>query len=291
MDLRQLRSFVILAEQLHFGKAAERLFITQPALSGSIRQLEEELKVKLFERNSKQVSLTPAGSTLLASATGLVSQAQRTLELGKALSEGLAGTLLVGFVGTMLFRGFAEMVQRFWERYPRIELRLQEMNSSDQLRLLGEGQLDAAFVNDCAAPAGFAALPVATERFMACVPASSVLARRKSIAVKDLANEPFVLFRRGASTPYHNYIMTLCSGAGFQPRVKIEAMQLTSVAAFVASGAGVAILPESIAAMRLEGARFVPLKSVQPVRCAYLIWDELRAPPSIDALISCMTPH
>jgi DNA-binding transcriptional LysR family regulator len=98
MDLRQLRSFVLLAKELHFGRASARLFVTQPALSAAIRQLEEELGVKLFERNSKQVSLTNAGQTLLGSAASLVSQADRTLELGKALSHGLAGQIEVGFV-------------------------------------------------------------------------------------------------------------------------------------------------------------------------------------------------
>jgi DNA-binding transcriptional LysR family regulator len=188
----------------------------------------------------------------------------------------------------MLFRGFSELVQQFWERYPRIELRLREMNSSDQLQLLRAGELDAAFVNNCAAPAGFAAIAVSTERFMACVHAGHPLARRRSIPVRALAKEPFVLFKRGASSPYHDYIMTLCSQAGFQPRVRVEAMQLTSVAAFVAGGAGVAILPESIAAMQLDGARFVRLDAVQPVTSAFLVWDQNSAPPTIEALIRCV---
>jgi DNA-binding transcriptional LysR family regulator len=288
MDLKQLRSFLMLVEELHFRRAAERLHVTQPALSFSIRQLEAELGIKLFNRNSKQVSLTAAGQTLVRSAASLVAQAQRTLELAQALSMGLAGRLEVGFVGTMLFRGFADMVQRFWKQYPDIDLVLHELSSGEQLEMLREGRLDAAFVNNCAAPAGFAAKPIVSERFKACVHSTSPLARSKSIPIRALADEPFVMFRRGASTPYHDYIMTLCQGAGFQPRIRLEAMQLTSVAAFVAGGAGVSILPESIAALRLAGAAFVPLEGVEPVTSAFLVWSPERSPPGLEALVNCV---
>lgn len=288
MNLRQLRCFVILAEELHFGRAAQRLFVTQPALSASIRQLEEQLGIGLFERNSRQVGLTGPGQAFLARATSLVAHAQRTLELGKALSDGLAGQMEVGFVGTMLLRGFAAIVQRFWASYPRINLQLHEMSSSKQIEQLREGHLDAAFINHCTAPTEFAAMPVYSERFVACVPADSPLAKRKSLPVRALAGQPFIMFQRGASSPYYDYILGLCTQAGFEPSVRMEAMQLTSVAAFVAGGAGVAILPECIAHMAMSGARFVPLAGVPAVPSAFLVWNKDSAPLGFKALIECV---
>lgn len=288
MEIRHLKCFAALAHDLHFGRAAQRLCVTQPALSFSIRQFEESLGMRLFERSSRHVRLTSAGHALLVNAEELLLQINKTSDFAKALAGGLAGHLEVGFGGTMLYRGLAEMVAGFWSTYPMIDLKLREMSSLEQLELLAAGELDAGFINDCAAPTRFEGIAICQEHFVACLPHSHRLARRKSIELAELAEEPFVMFTRAMSRPYYDYIIGLCADAGFRPRTRLEAAQLTSVAGFVAHQAGVAILPEAISRVGTPGVKFIRLKQSVAVPCAFFVWDAHRTPPGIEAFVACV---
>jgi len=285
MELRHLRYFVALAEALHFGRAAQRLYITQPPLSFSIRQLEEDVGVRLLIRDSKHVSLTPAGIAFLDKAREILMLADRAAVLARSIDSGRVGRLVVGFTGTMLVRGLGQAVLRFARDFPDVELVLSETPSSQQVARIASGHLDAGFLNAQVPPSGLESLVFCEEVFEACLPETHSLSGAESIDLAQLAQESFLVFGREMSDAYYDYIFSLCSDAGFRPRIVQHAGQLSSVVGMVASGMGVALLPRSLRNIGFPGARFIPILGCAPHPSAYLCWHPNRIEPGLPALI------
>jgi DNA-binding transcriptional LysR family regulator len=286
MKLQQLRYFVTLAEEMHFGRAAKRLCITQPPLSLSIVQLEESLGVRLFERDSKRVAITVAGQALLERAREIVHQADRTLDFAKAIVDGRVGRLELGFTATLLYRGLPDIIHGFTASYPEIELSMREGNSQRQTELVRSGHLDAGFVNMSVVPAGLESLVLFEEKFVVCLPSSHRLAGAPAIALESLRDEFFILISREASPAYYDQLMAFCTAAGFRPRTRVEVGQIMSKLALVAADMGVALVPESLSATALAGVSFVPLKGCEVRPNANLVWNPQRSSPALDALIA-----
>lgn len=223
MDLKQLRYFVAVAEELHFGRAAKRLFISQPALSFDIRKFEDELGVQLFARTSKSVALTNAGEVLLGEARRLLLQAQEAQRLTIRSASGLAGRLKVGFVNSMLYRGLPSAVRRFEADYPNVEVVLKEMNTHEQVQAILRGQIDVGYAHWGTFPPEISADTIFSEPFLCCLPAAHRLARRRRVDLAALAHEPFILFPRDAAPHYHDLIIAQCVSAGFSPQIRHEA--------------------------------------------------------------------
>lgn len=171
MDLRQLRYFIAVAEELHFGRAAARLFISQPALSFDIKKLEEQLGTQLLLRNNKSVKLTGAGQVLLVEARNLLLQAEKVKRLTQLSAEGDVGQLRVGFVNSMLYRGLPRAMSRFEREHPNMEVVLGEMNSAEQAQALQRGQIDLGFVHWGRLPAEIVSEPLISDPFLCCLPA------------------------------------------------------------------------------------------------------------------------
>ncbi len=285
MELRQLRHFVVLAEEMHFGRAAARLFITQPALSGSLMRLEESMKVRLFERDSKNVSITRLGRTLLTRAQELVSLADRLEHFGRAVAEGRAGVMEVGFTGTLLFRGLAPLLKNFRDSFPQIELSLRELTSQVQIDMLRTGLLDAGFVSSPVPPAGLQSFALFEESFVACLPEGHPLARRREIEVGALRDAEFVMLSRDVSPTYFDHIVAMCTATGFQPRVSAQAAHVPSVVALVAAGMGVSMMPESVGKLAISGAVFVRLRGVGRAATAFMAWNPRRDVPGLSSLV------
>jgi DNA-binding transcriptional LysR family regulator len=290
MNLKHLRYFTTLAEELHFGRAAARHNITQSPLSVGIRQLEDELGFRLFQRDSKHVALTPTGMAYLPVALELLNHAERAQRFGHALAEGRAGRLEIGFTSAMVFRGLADMLSTFAARYPDVEYALQEGSSVELKRLIREGRLDVSFINvsdasDTRAARDFDNLVVWRERFIACMPNAHRLARAECIDLAELRDERFIMFARSGAPGHYDHFITMCAEAGFHPRSRLEVRQFLSVAALVGSGLGVSVVPESISQSRMPGVAFVPLKQspVQPT--AYLIWNAHRMTPGLNRFV------
>jgi DNA-binding transcriptional LysR family regulator len=286
MKLQQLRYFVTLAEEMHFGRAAKRLCITQPPLSLSILQLEESLGVRLFERDSKRVAITVAGQALLERAREIVHQADRTLDFAKAIVDGRVGRLELGFTATLLYRGLPDIIHSFTASYPEIELSMREANSQRQTELVRAGHLDAGFVNMSVVPAGLESLVLYEEKFVVCLPAAHRLASAPAIALESLRDEFFILISREASPVYYDQLMSFCTAAGFRPRTRIEVGQILSKLALVAADMGVALVPESLSRTGTAGVAFVPLKGCESRPNANLVWNPQRSSPALDALIA-----
>lgn len=260
MDLKQLRYFIAVAEELHFGRAAARLFISQPALSFDIKKLEEQLGIQLLVRNNKSVKLTNAGQVLLDEARSLLLQAEKVKRLTLLSAEGAVGQLRVGFVNSMLYRGLPRAMARFEAEQPNMEVLLMEMNTSEQALALQRGQIDIGFVHWARLPAGIASECLVADPFLCCVPAGHRLAGRARIDLAELRDEGFILFPRSLSPHYHDLIIARCVDAGFSPRIRHEARLWQTIAAMVGLGMGVALLPQTLCLAWKNQVRYLEIE-------------------------------
>lgn len=260
MELKQLKYFIAVAEELHFGRAARRLFISQPALSFDIRRFEEKLGIKLLERNNKSVALTNAGNVLLGEARRLLQQVEEITKITTKSAHGFAGRLRIGFVNSLLYRGLPEAVHRFECEHPSVEIILKEMNTSEQVRALQQSQIDLGFAHWGHFPVEVDAQPWLTEAFLCCLPNQHRLANRRRIDLRQLSEEPFILFPREVSPHYHDQIIATCVEAGFSPRIRHESRLWQTVVTMVEFHMGVALVPQALAHTQSQRAVFIPLE-------------------------------
>lgn len=259
MELRQLRYFVAVAEELHFGRAAQRLAISQPPLSFNIARLEQSLGYALLRRSTRTVELTAAGQVFYREACrilGLVDQAQA---LGSRAAKGEVGSLRIGFVGAALLTPLAGALRRFELARPGLLVSVHELNSFEQVDALQREEIDFGILHPRDLPEGLGGQLLLREPFVCALPAAHPLAGRKEIRLQALKNEPFVLFPRHFSPAYHDRIIAMCVAAGFTPHVRYEVRANATVAALVAAGFGVAIVPQSVGRVAIDGLQFRPL--------------------------------
>ncbi len=256
MDLKQLRYFVAVAEELHFGRAAARLCISQPALSFDIKKLEGQLEIQLLNRNNKSVSLTNAGQVLLEEARYLLLRAEQARRLTLRSAQGFAGRLSVGFVNSILHRGLPHVVKIFEAEHPDTEIVLMEMNSAEQAQALQRGQIDIGFVHWANFPESIRCEPVLSEPFLCCLPISHRLAGRERIDLAELSEDDFILFPRNVSPQYHDRIVARCVAAGFSPRIRHETRLWQTVVSMVAYEMGVALVPQTLALTSTAGVHY-----------------------------------
>ncbi|CAG9231498.1 Transcriptional regulator [Paraburkholderia tropica] len=261
MELKQLRYFVAVAEELHFGRAARRLFFSQPALSFDIRKFEEQLGVQLLERSNKAVALTNAGFVLLEEARRLLEQADEVRRIAERSAHGLAGRLRIGFVNSMLYRGLPEAVRRFEADHPGVEVVLREMNTIEQVHALQRLQIDLGFAHWGRFPAEVQSQTLFSEPFLCCLPVGHRFEKRRRIELASLAREPFILFPRSVSPHYHDQIIATCVEAGFSPQIRHEARLWQTVVTMVEFGMGIALVPAALGKMGGARAVFRPLAS------------------------------
>lgn len=280
MELRHLRYFLALAEELHFGRAARRLSITQPPLSLNIQQLEASVGARLFERDSKGVRLTAAGAAFRDAAQSLLARADEARLLAREIEAGSVGRLRVGFVGSVLFGGLPQWLARFQAAHPRIEVALSELNSQEQVDALLRDELDLGFVHTPQMPAGLQAELLHEDAFLCCVPAAHALARRRKLPLLALRDEPFVMFSRRASPDYFARIMAMCGALGFSPKVRHEVRHWLSVVSVVGQGMGVAVVPAPLQRSGMAGAVFRPLADAAMTSPVYCAWQAGRDLPA-----------
>ena len=260
-ELRHLRYFVAVAEELNFTRAAARLHIAQPPLSQQIRQLEEELGARLFDRTKHEVRLTEAGRAALGEARQTLAQAERVAIAARRVSEGVSGRLRLGFPGSFPHTTLPEMLRAFRAKFPGVQLNLQECSTEEQLELLAAGKIDVGFVRLPVegAPESLALKPILREPLILALPKKHTLARRAKVPVRALAGEPFILFPRHAAPGLYDQIEALCRRAGFKPLVAQEATQIQTIISLVSAGLGVAIVPRSMQTLHREQVVYRPL--------------------------------
>ncbi|MEV5689725.1 LysR family transcriptional regulator [Micromonospora globbae] len=257
IPLAQLHAFVVLAEELHFGRAAARLGIAQPPLSQQIRRLEDKVGHALFRREPGRVTLTPAGRELLPAARRALTDLADGLAAARAVGSGQAGRLRIGFAASLALTVLPDLLRTFRQRFPGVHLDIREMTSAPQLTALRDKTIDVGLLRE--PPAVDAELEfrtVLSEPFVAVLPAAHPLAAQRVVPLAELADSPFVLLPRAAGPQLYDQITGLCAAAGFPPRIAQHAVEWQTVCALVGAGLGVSLAPASIRRIRLRGVVF-----------------------------------
>ena len=253
MELRQIRSFLSVAETLHFGRTAELIHLSQPALSLQIRALEEEVGVRLFERNRRKTTLTAAGLTFRDDAAGVVSQLEQAIRRARLAADGKLGLLRIGFISTAGNEIVPNLVRRFRESSPEVVFSLLNILTTDQIKMLSAGSLDIGFLR---LPIGehpeLEVVEVHREPFVVVTPLSHKLATRKRVALHELSGQDFVMYERSFAPGFHDVIFGMLRDAGVIPNVCQTAGQMPTLISLVDSGMGISILPAS--AVKHSGA-------------------------------------
>jgi DNA-binding transcriptional LysR family regulator len=246
IDLRHLRYFLAVAEELHFGRAAVRLHMAQPPLSQQIRRLEEEIGYPLFLRSSRSVKLTPAGKALVDRARRTLQKADEDIEAVRSVARGDVGVLKVGFVGSAMLTKLPSILGRYRRLYPRVQLHLAELHTSQLLDALRDGSADVALARDAGTVDDLHVERVFVEPFVAVLPKKHPLAARRSVPIVKLRDEPFVFYQRSAGNYAWENTIGLCEQQGFRPNIVQEAPQWLTLIRLVGAGLGVTIAPASV---------------------------------------------
>nr|WP_279169334.1 LysR substrate-binding domain-containing protein [Providencia huaxiensis] len=270
IELRILRYFVAVAEELNFSKAAQRLNISQPPLSYAIKQLEEELELVLFERNSRQVKLRPEGVRLYKEALFILSHVSNLKNL---LHQADGNThIRIGYVGSMMFRNFSALIASLEQQFPEITFDLIEDNSSEIILETDKGNIDIGFIHINQLPVGIKNQTLHTEPFLLCVHESNIYADRNQIDLAEFQNENFIFFSRAASPSYYQMLLSMCISAGFFPKANDEAKHWLSIVAMVSQSLGVSIVPSCMKYCGLPNLKFLPFNHSQQ-SVTSLIWS------------------
>ena len=259
MELRHLRYFVAVAEELHFTRAAERLHMGQPPLSQQIRLLEEEVGARLLERTRRWVRLTEAGRLFLADARRILALADQASATARRAERGEVGELRIGFTAsTPLTDVFNRVVNTYRKQYPQVTLTMIDLTTMRQLQAITDRVIDLGFLRPPAGetPPDIRIASLRQEPLMLVAPAAHPLLRQREIGVRDLASHPFVTFLPDAGTGIQRQVLQLCREAGFAPEVALQAGEGSTIIGLVAAGCGISILPESFSAIRVKGVRY-----------------------------------
>jgi len=274
LELRQLRYFVAVAEEKHFGRAATRLHMTQPPLSQTIQALEDMLGTPLFARTKRSVALTPAGLALLPEAQRLLQQAAALPDLARRAASGASGLLSLSFISTADYSILPPLLQRFRGRYPQVQIELREATTHIQLDDLMQGKIDAGlllppFSDKAAAVLDY--LPVLSEPLVAALPAGSVRGKQ-AVALKNLRELPLIIFPRRIAPAFHDTILSCFRDAGVTPHIGQEAIQMQTIVGLVSAGMGMALVPQSVSNLQRAGVDYRPLSGKPPLIETGLAW-------------------
>jgi DNA-binding transcriptional LysR family regulator len=246
MELRQIRSFLSIAETLHFGRTAELIHLSQPALSLQIRALEEDVGVRLFERNRRKTTLTAAGIAFRDEAARALSQLDQAIRHAKLAANGKLGLLRIGFISTAGSEIVPDIFRQFRELNPEVEFSLRAITTADQIGMLETGSLDIGFLRlPIGEHPGLDVVTVHRERFVLVVPASHKLAKRKKVRLSDVSGQDFVMYERSYAPGFHDLIFGMLRDAKVVPNISQSAAELSTLISLVDAHMGVAILPVS----------------------------------------------
>ncbi len=258
MELRHLKYFIAVAEELHFGRAARKLNISQPPLSQQIRQLEEKVGVQLFTRTRRRVEITPAGLVFLAEARRIMALSEDAVRRAIRADKGEIGQLAMGYIGSANYSVLPPVVREFRRVFRDVDLSLTELNTSHQLEALHSGRIQVGFLRlpRGIKKEGLTVEPVFREPLLVALPRNHRLKREMSISLRLLAKDLFIMIPRDRGPGFFDNIIALCQKEGFSPSIVLEASQFHTVIGLVAAGIGIAVVPASMERSRIEGVVF-----------------------------------
>jgi DNA-binding transcriptional LysR family regulator len=284
VELRQIRSFLSIAETLHFGHTAELIHISQPALSLQIRGLEEEIGVQLFERNRRKTTLTAAGIAFRGDAAAALSQLEQAIRKSRLAANGKLGLLRIGFISTAGNEILPKIVRRFRDLNPEVEFSLRSIPTAPQVRMLKAGALDFGFLRlPIGEHSALEALTVHREPFVVVVPSSHKLAKRKRLRLREVSGENFVMYQRAYAPGFHDLILGMLRDAGIVPSISQTAAEIATLISLVDAQMGIAVLPAS--ALRHSAASVVACDIVGdvPLSEIALVCDKRVCGPVVDS--------
>ena len=287
--VRHLWLFLVVAEELHFGRAAKRLNMSQPPLTEQIQILEQSLKVKLFERSRRGTKLTPAGAAILPAVRKFADQLER---LEFAVREAVAGQrsmLTIGAISTAMVEVLPSLIVKMKATHPDVTISMREIDSVEAAPLLQAGDIDIAFARlEGELGDGIQSLPLREDRLAVALPKEHHLAERTRIPLTSLAQEDFVMFYRRVSPSYFDSLVSACRDAGFAPRVVHEVSSVASQIAFVGCGQGVALIPAAMKKMASETCVVRPLAEKISIITTAVAWNQAQDNPLVDAAIAAI---
>lgn len=286
MELRHLHYFIAVAEELHFSRAAERLCISQPPLSQQIRDLEEELGVKLFERTKRHVQLTEAGKVFLERSYLLFAHLEQAIAATQQIGRGEVGQVAIGFVDSAMYTSLPEMLRAFRAQFPAVELRLQELTTAQQIQALYDKQIDVGIVRSAISEPGLSVECLLHESLVLALPENHPLSAQTQVSLSSLADEFFILFPAKLGPLFYEQIIHSCEQAGFRPKVAQEAVQMQTIVGLVAAGLGIAIVPASLQNFHRSGVIYRPLQEEIPNTGLYLTWRQHDSSPVINTFLN-----
>ncbi|MDJ0573410.1 MAG: LysR family transcriptional regulator [Pleurocapsa sp. MO_192.B19] len=288
MELRQLRYFVTVAQELHFGRAAERLQITQPALSKQIRVLETELEIELFIRTKRTVNLTKAGEVFFAQAKQLLRQAEEAIQLAKRTAIGEVGRLTIGFTATATYTVLPELIRDFRSRYPQVEVEMLQLCTEEQVAALNRGEIDLGFLHPPIDARGLEIYPILSEDFILVLPPQHRLIDKQSLFLKDLAAESFLLHPRQEGPFLYDGFLKLCRQAGFEPQIVKEVNSHQTRICLVAAGMGITFIPAGLQTSISNDLVYKPMEDL-PIKLEFAAaWRSLATMPVLQEFLTLL---
>ncbi|MFK8260322.1 LysR family transcriptional regulator [Erwinia sp. AnSW2-5] len=289
IELRHLRYFIAVAEELHFGRAALRLNISQPPLSQQIQILEHEIGARLFARTNRSVQLTAAGQQFLQDARLVLQQVDQAADKAARLHRGDEGEIRIGFTSSAPFiTAVSDALFTFRQRFPAVHIQMQEINTRQQLAPLGDGRLDLGVMRNTLLPENLDHQLLLREPMYALVHRAHRLADRTQIALTDLAQEPFVFFDPQVGTALYGEILGLLGRYDIQPNIAQEVGEAMTIIGLVSTGLGVSILPASFRRVRLSDVVWIPLVEQDARSEVWLVWSKQREVPAVVAAMMKM---
>lgn len=286
MELRHLRYFVAVASELNFTKAAEKLFVAQPALSTQIADLERELGIQLLIRNTRVVQLTAAGKAYLEDARSILAEVERANGKALRVSRGEVGELSIGFFAAPTMFFLPDLIRRYRASSPDVAIRMHELTPDRQLAAFTSAEIDLGFTRPL--PPGHVNLAVRVlfrERFLAVVAETHHLASRSQVSLPELAPEPLVLLERSVAISLYDQVIAACQGAGFSPQVVNSPDLMATVLTMVAAEQGISIVPEGVQNLRSRQVAFVPIiPALEPIPLV-MCWNTNQDSPARDAFV------
>ncbi|MCX2866467.1 LysR family transcriptional regulator [Kluyvera cryocrescens] len=275
IELRHLRYFVAVAEELHFGRAAARLNISQPPLSQQIQILEQQVGARLFARTNRSVSLTEAGRQFLADSRQILLQVNEAAARASRLHHGETGELHIGFTSSAPFiKAVSDTLSTFRQRYPDVHIQTRETNTREQISPLTEGGLELGLMRNTQLPDTLDWQVILREPLLAMIHRDHPLASQASVSLVELGKEPFVFFDPHVGTGLYDDILGLMRRYGVTPTITQEVGEAMTIIGLVASGLGVSILPASFRRVQLQEMRWVPIAQEDAVSEMWLVWSK-----------------
>ncbi|WP_431126062.1 LysR family transcriptional regulator [Flagellimonas flava] len=291
LELRHFIYFLAVAEELHYRKAAEKLFISQPGLSTQIKQMEEILETQLFIRDKKKVQLTPAGAFLKGEVEFVLNHLEQTKKQLKLIGEGHLGEIRIGFLGSAMQNVVPNLLLDLKKQFPLIHTSLEELSNRAQVNAILHDRLDLGFVRLARVPKGLKLRPVFEDTFSLVLPEDHPMESKKFKGMKQVSEDDFILFSQDYSPLYYDTVLSICEDAGFTPKVSHKSVHAQTIFKLVENKLGIAIVPTALQYGFQMKVKFIELKRIKQRAVLSMVWKEDNRNPALQNCMDLLMKH